>query len=75
MRNFEGEPLICSGSMIYGVGHFGFMVDQTPVMVRDMLDGAEGLVEFTRDGVAVYVAADAPITAITPTFTAAPDCA
>lgn len=28
----------------------------------------DGLVELTRDGVAVYVHADAPVTAITPTF-------
>lgn len=68
MRSYDGTPTVCAGSDIHGLSEFPIRVDQAPVMVREMLDGADGLVEFSCEDVAVYIAADARITAITPIY-------
>jgi hypothetical protein len=76
MKSYDGTPMICSGSVIRMKGEGGFLgprefstqVDQTPVEVRDALVGATGLVEFTWQGVAVYIDAGEQVSTITPTF-------
>lgn len=76
MKSYDGTPMICSGSVIrfketpglFGARGFSTQVDQTPVEVHGMLAGAEGLVEFTYSGVAVYVDASETVATITPTF-------
>jgi len=77
MRSYDGTPMICSGSVIrfkpsgmgfLGSSGFSTQVDQTPVEVQARLAGAEGLVEFSYHGVAVYVDATEAVATITPTF-------
>jgi hypothetical protein len=53
------------GSTIHGVAPYGIAVDQTPAEVMNLIEGG-GLVEFTCNGDAAYISADAPITAVTP---------
>jgi hypothetical protein len=79
MLSYDGKPQVCAGSMIrigdsLAMGHdISFIrVDQTPVMVAQMLREGEGLVEFTYEGVSVYVDAGAPIQVIQALFRDAP---
>lgn len=72
----NNKPMVCSGSVIrfrsdssfFGRSAFSMQVDQTPVQVKEAFDGANGLVELTFQGVAVYVLASETITTITPVF-------
>jgi hypothetical protein len=73
VRSHDGTPMVCDGAAIHGPASWAVLVDQTPVQVVAMLDGATGMVEFTHEDVSVFIAADAPISAITATYRRVPD--